>query len=165
MSSRHISERREDRSFTPTNRTTSPPLTLSWTGLVTAPGAHSDITVVGLVDEQGGTHHLELDDDRREALGMVLIDPSDPDEVAAENDDTTPADEPALEDETAYGLFHHLLTEAEQRQPTFAHQVRDLSEPDCLDYLLTHGPLDPQTNKVLITAIRLLDPERFGAIS
>ncbi|MEU3877659.1 hypothetical protein [Streptomyces sp. NPDC029704] len=35
-----------------------------------------------------------------------------------------------------------------------------LTEPEALNYLLARGPLCP--HRALITAIRLLHPERFG---
>ncbi|MGC5263916.1 hypothetical protein ACPXCO_23140 [Streptomyces cyaneofuscatus] len=138
------------------------PLALSWTGQVTAPGTQPGPTVVHLTDSADGAYGLRLDDDLREALGLLLIDPSDPDEVTAENGECDEQDGPPLEDETADKLFSYLVSESDGWQSGSAHQVYIRSEPEGLDYLLAHGPLRPEENKALITAIRLLHPERFG---
>ncbi|MGW6145695.1 hypothetical protein [Streptomyces sp. NPDC055140] len=141
------------------------PLALSWTRLVTAPGKEPGPTIVHLTDSAEGAYELRLDDELREALGLVLIDPSDPDEVAAENADYDESEPPPLEDQTAEALFSYLVSESEAWQCGTAQLVHDLTEPEGLDYLLAHGPLRIDENKALITAIRLLDPERFGPAS
>lgn len=138
------------------------PVPLSWTGLVTAPGTDPGPTTVHLIDDMDGTYALRLNDDLREALGQLLTEPSDPDEVAAENGDYEEEDTPLIEDVTAEALYSYLISECEERQSGTAHQVHALPEPEGLDYLLAHGPLRPEDNKTLITAIRLLHPERFG---
>ncbi|MFB6985555.1 hypothetical protein [Streptomyces sp. NPDC056304] len=139
------------------------PVPLSWTRLVTFPGADPGPTTVHLIDDTDGTYALRLDDDLREALGQLLTEPSDPDEVAAENGDyDEEEDTPLIEDVTAEALYSYLISESEEWQSGTAHQVHALPEPASLDYLLTHGPLRPEENKTLITAIRLLHPERFG---
>ncbi|MEU5199011.1 hypothetical protein AB0G86_34070 [Streptomyces scabiei] len=139
-------------------------LALSWTEQVTHPGTQPGPTVVHLTDSSGYAYALRLDDERREALGMMLVDPPDPDEVAAENADCDEQDGPTLEDETAEALFSYLVNESDEWQSGTAHQVRALNAPDALDYLLAHGPLRAE-NKTLIIAIRLLHPERFGPVT
>jgi hypothetical protein len=94
-------------------------------------------------------------------LGLMLIEPPDPDEVAAENADCEP-EGPLLEDETAAALFTYLVNESDEWQSGTAHRMSTLTEPEALDYLLARGPLRPHENRALITAIRLLHPERFG---
>lgn len=138
------------------------PLPLSWTGLVTQPGTPPGPTVVHLTDSTERAYALRLDDDLREALGLLLTEPSDPDEVAAENADYDEPDAPLLEDETADTLFNYLVNESDQWRSGTAHQVHTRPEPEALDHLLAHGPLRPHENQALITAIRLLHPERFG---
>ncbi|MFH8257856.1 hypothetical protein [Streptomyces roseolus] len=135
---------------------------LSWTGHVTHPGTQPGPTVVYLTDSAADEYALHLNDDLREALGLMLIEPPDPDEVAAENADCDEPDGPLPEDETAAALFTYLVDESEDRQPGAAHQVATLTEPEALDYLLARGPLRPHENRALITAIRRLHPERFG---
>ncbi|MFD7866977.1 hypothetical protein [Streptomyces sp. NPDC059783] len=137
---------------------------LSWTGHVAHPGTHPGPTVVYLTDSAADKHALHLDDDLREALGLMLIEPPDPDEVAAENADGVEPDGPLLEDETAAALFTYLVDESEDRQPGAAHQVATLTEPEALDYLLARHPLRSYENGALVTAIRLLNPERFGHV-
>ncbi|MFF9206669.1 hypothetical protein ACF1AE_33810 [Streptomyces sp. NPDC014986] len=137
------------------------PLPLSWTGLVTQPGTRPGPTVVHLTDSTEGAYALRLDDDLSEALGLLLTEPSDPGEVA-ENADYDEPDALLLEDETADTLFSYLVIESDARRSGTAHQVHARSEPEGLNYLLAHGPLRPHGNKALITAIRLLHPERFG---
>ncbi|MFH0245967.1 hypothetical protein ACGRHY_26935 [Streptomyces sp. HK10] len=138
------------------------PPVLSWTGHVTHPGTQPDPTVVHLTDSAACEYALHLDDNPREILGLMLIEPPDPDEVAAENADCDEPDGPLLEDETAAALFTYLVNESEDWQSGTAHQVAALTEPEALDYLLARGPLRPHENRALITAIRLLHPERFG---
>jgi hypothetical protein len=137
-------------------------LALSWTERVTHPGTQPGPTVVHLTDTSGCAYALRLDDELREALGMMLVDPPDPDEVAAENADCDEQDGPLLEDVTDEALFSYLVNESDEWQSGTAHQVHARSAPDALDYLLAHGPLRADENKALITAIRLLHPERFG---
>ncbi|MFF3957395.1 hypothetical protein ACFYY1_29900 [Streptomyces sp. NPDC001890] len=153
---------RDQLEATVTDETAPAPLALSWTGQVTAPGTQPGPTAVHLIDSTEGAYSLHLDDELREALGLLLIDPSDPDEVAAENDDYDEEDGPLLEDATADALFSYLVSESDEWKSGTAHQVHARSEPEGLDYLLVHGPLRPDENKALITAIRLLHPERFG---
>ncbi|MET7487090.1 hypothetical protein [Streptomyces sp. NPDC005538] len=112
---------------------------LSWTGQVTHPGTQPGQTVVHLTDSSGCAYALRLDDELREALGLTLIDPSDPDEVAAENADCDEQDGPFLEDKTAAALFNYLVNESDERQYGTAHQVHARSDPDALDYLLARG--------------------------
>lgn len=145
-----------------TDREALEPLALSWTRQVTHPGTQPGPTVVHLTDSTGGVYALRLDDELREALGLMLIDPPDPEEVAAENADCDEPDGPRLEDETADALFSYLVSESDEWQSGTAHQVHARAEPDALDYLLSHGPLRRHESKALITAIRLLHPERFG---
>ncbi|MFE9252845.1 hypothetical protein [Streptomyces sp. NPDC007088] len=135
---------------------------LSWTGEVSLPGKQPGPTVVRLTDSLGHAYALGLDEDLREALGLLLVEPSDPDEVAAENADYDEQDGPLLEDETAEALFSYLVSESEEWQSGAAHQIHARSEPEALDYLLAHGPLRPDETKTLVTAIRLLHPDRFG---
>lgn len=137
-------------------------LALFWTERVTHPGTQPGPTAVHLTDSSGCAYALRLDDELREALGMMLVDPPDPDEVEAENADCDEQDGPLLEDETADALFSYLVNESDEWQSGTAHQVQARSDPDALDYLLAHGPLRADENKALITAIRLLHPERFG---
>lgn len=137
-------------------------LALSWTCEVTHPGTQPGPTVVHLTDSIGCAYALHLDDELREALGLMLIDPPDPDEVAAENADYDEQDGPLLEDETADALFNILVSESDERQSGTAHQVHARSDSDALNYLLAHGPLRTHENKALVTAIRLLHPDRFG---
>ncbi|MGW3391918.1 hypothetical protein [Streptomyces cinereoruber] len=136
---------------------------LTWTEHVTHPGTQPGPTVVHLTDPAAGEYVLHLDDNLREALGLMLIEPPDPEEVAAENADYDEPDGPLLEDETAAALFTYLVSESDDRQPGTAHKVAALTEPEALDYLLGRGPLRPHENRALITAIRLLYPERFGS--
>lgn len=138
------------------------PLPLSWTGMVTQPGTRPGPTVVHLTDSTEGAYALHLDDDLCEAFGLLLTEPSDPDEVAAEDADYDEPDAPLREDETADTLFSYLVNESGQWRSGTAHQVPARSEPEVLDYLLAHGPLRPHEIQALITAIRLLHPERFG---
>lgn len=137
-------------------------LALFWTERVTHPGTQPGPTVVHLADSVGCAYALRLDDEPREALGLMLTDPPDPDEVAAENADCDSPDGPHLEDETADALFNYLVNESDEWQSGTARKVHARSDPDALDYLLAHGPLRPHENKALINAIRLLHPERFG---
>ncbi|WP_331732106.1 hypothetical protein OG613_47455 (plasmid) [Streptomyces sp. NBC_00015] len=137
-------------------------LDLSWTGGVTHPGMQPGPTVVDLIDSRRRAYALRLDDEMRDALGMMLVDPPDPDEVAAENADCDEQDGPLLEDVTAEALFSYLVNESDAWRSGTAHQVHARSDPDALDYLLARGPLRADENKALITAIRLLHPERFG---
>ncbi|MFI5864761.1 hypothetical protein [Streptomyces sp. NPDC051546] len=138
------------------------PLALVWTELVTHLGTQPGPTVVHLTDAMAGDYELHLDDNLREVLGLMLIEPPDPDEVAAENDDSHEPDGPLLEDQTAAALFTYLIDKSVESRAGAAHQVKARSEPEALDYLLAHGPLRPQETQALITAIRLLHPERFG---
>jgi hypothetical protein len=85
-------------------------LSLSWTRQVTHPGTQPGPTVVHLADSSGCAYALRLDDELREALGLMLIDPSDPDEVAAENADCDEQDGPFLEEATSDALFHYLVS-------------------------------------------------------
>ncbi|MFJ5952622.1 hypothetical protein [Streptomyces noursei] len=135
---------------------------LSWTEHVTHPGTQPGPTVIHLTDSTAGEYVLHLDDNLRGVLGQMLIEPPDPDEVAAENADGDEPDGSLSEDETAAALFAYLVNESEDWQPGTAHQVSTLTEPEALDYLLECGPLRPHENRALITAVRLLDPERFG---
>lgn len=137
-------------------------LALSWTGGVTHPGTQPGPTAVHLTDSTGCAYTLSLDDELREALGLTLIDPSDPDEVAAENAHNDEQDGPFLEDKTADALFGYLINESDEWESGTAEQVHALSDSDTLDYLLALGPLRPDESKVLVTAIRLLHPDRFG---
>jgi hypothetical protein len=138
------------------------PPVLSWTEHVTHPGTQPGPTVIHLADSTAREYALHLDDNLREVLGLMLIEPPDPDEVAAENADCEP-DGSMLEDETAAALFTYLVDESDARQSGTAHRMSTLTEPEALDYLLACGPLRPHENRALVTAIRLLDPERFDA--
>ncbi|MFF7117424.1 hypothetical protein ACFY91_34650 [Streptomyces albogriseolus] len=138
------------------------PLVLSWTEHVTHPGTQPGPTVIHLTDSTAGAYALHLDDNLREVLGLMLIEPPDPYEVAAENADCEEPDGPLLEEETAAALFTYLVNESEAWQSGTAHHVSTLTEPEALDYLLARGPLRPHENRALITAVRLLHPERFG---
>lgn len=83
----------------------------------------------------------------------MLIEPPDPDEVAAKNADCDEPDGPLLdEDETAAALFTYLVNESDDWQSGAAHQVAALTEPEALGYLLARGPLRPHENRALITA-------------
>lgn len=137
------------------------PPVLSWTEHVTHPGTQPGPTVIHLTDSTAGAYTLHLDDNLREVLGLMLIEPPDPDEVAAENADCEP-EGPLLEDETAAALFTYLVNESDEWQSGTAHRMSTLTEQEALDYLLARGPLRPHENRALITAIRLLHPERFG---
>ncbi|WP_331726007.1 hypothetical protein [Streptomyces sp. NBC_00470] len=63
---------------------------LTWTGQVTHPGRGGGDTFVHCLDAAARPCLLRLDEDLAEALADMLGDPPDPDEVAAENDDTIP---------------------------------------------------------------------------
>ncbi|MGP4004659.1 hypothetical protein [Streptomyces sp. 8N706] len=79
--------------------------------------------------------------------------------------DLTPAPragERTLPQKTADELFSYLVNEADQWQAGTAHEVHHRSEPAALDYLLAHGPMRPHETQTIVTAIRLLDPDRFG---
>ncbi|WP_440581057.1 hypothetical protein [Streptomyces sp. PT19] len=130
--------------------------------MVTQPGTRPGPTDVHLTDSAERAYALRLDDDLREALGLLLAEPSDPAEVAAESAGYEEPDAPLLEDETADTPFSYLVNEADQWRTGTAYQVHARAEPEALDYLLAHGPLRPRENQALITAIQLLHPERIG---
>ncbi|AVZ71019.1 hypothetical protein SLUN_00860 [Streptomyces lunaelactis] len=97
---------------------------------------------------------LDAQDNRRGAVHVSTpIEPAAPKEK--------PGDLP-LAKKTADELFAYLLAEADEWEAGTADQVHGRNDPDALDYLLTHGPLRDHETKTLVTAIRLLDPDRFG---
>jgi hypothetical protein len=63
------------------------PIVVRWDRLVIHPENATDDTIVCCLTDDGQPIALCLDDELREALGLTLIDPPDPDEVAAENGD------------------------------------------------------------------------------
>ncbi|MFI9772205.1 hypothetical protein ACIHJG_35885 [Streptomyces sp. NPDC052415] len=120
---------RDQMEATLTAQETPEPLSLSWTGMVTQPSTQPGPTVIHLTNATEGAYELHLDDDLREALGLLLTEPSDPDEVAAENADLDEPDAPLLEDETAHTLFNYLVNESDQWRSGTAHQVHARPEP------------------------------------
>lgn len=61
------------------------PIVVRWDHLVIHPDKSTDDTIVCCLTDDGQPVALCLDDELREALALTLIDPPDPDEVAAEN--------------------------------------------------------------------------------
>ncbi|AVH59988.1 MULTISPECIES: hypothetical protein [Streptomyces] len=51
------------------------PLTVHWDRIVMHPGETDDDTIVGCLTEDGRPAALVLDDEHREALGLMLVDP------------------------------------------------------------------------------------------
>lgn len=62
-------------------------------------------------------------------------------------------------EQTADDLFGFIRAEAARVSDD---QADDLPEPQALDYLIANGPWRTEWNAAVASAIRLLDPARFG---
>lgn len=63
--------------------------------------------------------------------------------------------------EGAHRLWGFLVSEANERGDV-SDVVFDGPEPEAADWLLANSPLYTEDTRALVTAIRLLDPHRFG---